>query len=75
MKRVAARAEIPRGFDPMLAFRYADEPARARLARALTPEGMRARLRETRALLLAPGSSELAELVESDPLRLTQLAF
>lgn len=75
VKRVAARAEIPRGFDPMLAFRYADGPARERLARALTPEGMRARLRETRALLLAPGSSELAELVESDPLRLTQLAF
>lgn len=75
VKRVAARAEIPRGLDPMLAFRYADGPARARLAQALTPEGMRVRLRETRALLLAPGSSELAELVESDPLRLTQLAF
>jgi len=75
VKRVAARAEIPRGFDPMLAFRYADAPARDRLAKALTPEGMRARLRETRALLLAPGSSELGELVETDPLRLTQLAF
>lgn len=75
VKRVAARAEIPRGVDPMLAFRYADGPARERLARALTPEGMRARLRETRALLLAPGSSELAELVEGDPLRLTQLMF
>jgi hypothetical protein len=75
VKRVAARAEIPRGFDPMLAFRYADARARARLAKALTPEGMRARLRETRALLLAPGSSELAELVATDPLRLTQLAF
>ena len=29
MLRVAARAEIPRGFDPMLAFRYADAPDRA----------------------------------------------
>ncbi len=75
VKRVAARAEIPRGVEAMLAFRYADAPARARLAQTLTPEGMRTRLRETRALLLAPGSSELAELVESDPLRLTQLAF
>ena len=60
VKRVAARAEIPRGFDPMLAFRYADAPARERLAKALTPEGMRARLREScgsRKADAAPGAS------------------
>ncbi|MFO0756633.1 MAG: MMPL family transporter [Byssovorax sp.] len=75
VERASAHAEVPRGLDPMLAFRYADRAAEERLARALTPEGMRARLRETRALLLAPGSSALAETVTADPLRLTQLAF
>lgn len=75
VKRATARAEIDRPLAPMLAFRYADESARARLAAALTPEGMRARLRETRAMLLAPGSSALAEVIAEDPLRLTQLTF
>ncbi len=75
VERATARAEVPRGLDPMLAFRYADREAQARLAAALTPEGMRARLRETRAMLLAPGSSALAETIAQDPLRLSQLAF
>ena len=59
----------------MLAWRYADPDARRRIEAALTPQGMRLRLRETRALLLAPGSGALAEVVAKDPLRLAQLAF
>lgn len=71
----ADHAELPRPLEPMLAWRHADAAARQRLAQALTPEGMRARLRESRAMLLAPGSGVIAELLATDPLRLTQLAF
>jgi predicted RND superfamily exporter protein len=75
VKRVADHADLSRPLDPMMAWRYADPAGRQRLARALGPEGMRARLAETRALLLAPGSGALAEIVAQDPLRLAQLAF
>ncbi len=75
VKRAADHADLSRPLDPMLAWRYADPGGRARIAAALTPEGMRARLHETRALLLAPGSGALAEVVAQDPLRLSQLAF
>ena len=75
VKHVADHADLSRPLDPMMAWRYADPGGRARMAAALTPEGMRARLRETRALLLAPGSGALAEVVTQDPLRLSQLAF
>jgi predicted RND superfamily exporter protein len=75
VKQATAHAEVSRSLEPMLAFRYADAAVQARLARALTPEGMRERLRETRAMLLAPGSSALAEVIVADPLRLTQLTF
>lgn len=57
------------------AWRYAGPRARARLEEALTEQGMRTRLRETRALLLAPGASELASLVEEDPLRLAAIPW
>ncbi|MEZ4312392.1 MAG: MMPL family transporter [Polyangiaceae bacterium] len=59
----------------MLAWRHADTRARERLAKALSPEGMRARLAETRAMLLAPGSSAMAETIAEDPLRLAQAVF
>lgn len=74
--RIAAdRIDASRSLDPMLAFRHADAKAYKKLASALTPEGMRARLRETRAMLLAPGSGAAAEIIAQDPLRLAQLVF
>ncbi len=56
--------------DPTLAWTFADDEQRKALAEALTDEGMRARLEETRALLLMPGSSGLSSLIKHDPLRL-----
>lgn len=74
--RVAAdRIDASRSLDPMLAFRHADARAREKLAQTLTPEGMRARLAETRAMLLAPGSGAAAEVIAEDPLRLAQIVF
>ena len=61
--------------DPTLAWRYAGPGARARLAAALTPEGMRARLEGTRALLLAPGGSGAEDWLARDPLRLATLPW
>lgn len=69
------------GFDaephlsPMLVWRNADAPARARLEKALTPEGMRARLQTSRDMLLAPGAGAAAERIAKDPLRLSQLLY
>jgi hypothetical protein len=73
--RAADHAEMGRPLDPMLAFRHASFAAQQQLAFALSPAGMRARLRESRALLLAPGAGALAEVLAKDPLRLAQLAF
>lgn len=50
----------------------ADAPLRRELAALLEPSAMRARLAETRALLLAPGSAALAPTLARDPLRLGQ---
>ncbi|HEU4533211.1 MAG TPA: hypothetical protein VFS00_03800, partial [Polyangiaceae bacterium] len=50
-------------------------PAFDALARALEPEPMRARLAETRSLLLAPGGGALGAWVRRDPLRLGQLTL
>lgn len=69
------RLDTSRQLDPWLVWRHANAPVRARLAAALTPEGMRARLRESRAMLAMPGSGALAELIARDPLRLAQIAF
>jgi hypothetical protein len=69
------------GFDaephlgPMLVWRNADAAARERLAQALTPEGMRARLKTSRDMLLAPGAGAAAERIAKDPLRLAQLLY
>jgi predicted RND superfamily exporter protein len=71
----ADRIVVPPQLEPMLAFRYADTVGLERLREALSPEGMRTRLRESRALLLAPGSGALASLLARDPLRLGALAL
>ncbi len=61
--------------DPWLTWRHASAAVRARLALALTPEGMRARLGESRNMLALPGSGGVVEILERDPLRLGQIAF
>ncbi len=62
--------------DATLAWAFAGPLARARLAQLVTPEGMRARLAETRALLLAPAGDEQAEAwLARDPLRLGQVPW
>ncbi len=75
--RVLDRAPAPTPpADPTLAWLYAGPDARARLRAVLTPEGMRARLAETRALLLAPAGAESAEAwLERDPLRMGQIPW
>jgi predicted RND superfamily exporter protein len=74
--RVAARVQAAaRSLDPTLAWAYAGPAARARLAEALTPEGMRKRLQETRTMLLAPGSGAAEEWLAKDPLRLAQIPW
>ncbi len=64
-----------KSLDPMLLFRHADARTSAALAAALEPAAMRARLADTRRMLLAPGASALAEVVQKDPLRLAQIVF
>jgi len=73
MDRVPAPAEPP---DPTLAWAYAGPRALERLAEAVTPAGMLARLEETRSLLLAPGGDPRAEgWLARDPLRLLQIPW
>jgi predicted exporter len=64
-----------KSLDPMLLFRHADAKTRDALLAALEPEAMRARLADTRRMLLAPGASALGEVVQKDPLRLAQIVF
>ncbi len=61
--------------DPTAAWRWAGPVAREKLAAALTEEGMRKRLRDTRALLLAPGAGDAEDLLARDPLRLAMIPF
>jgi predicted exporter len=61
--------------DPTAAWRFAGPRAREELARAVTEAGMRQRLRDTRALLLAPGASAIEETVARDPLRLAMIPW
>ena len=61
--------------DPTAAWRFAGPNARDELARAVTPEGMKKRLRDTRALLLAPGAGDVADKLARDPLRLTMIPW
>ncbi|MFO0617438.1 MAG: MMPL family transporter [Polyangiaceae bacterium] len=75
----ACRIELPsldRAVDPLALFRYADPTAMKALEEALTPEGMRARLAETKVLVgksLALG--EMRDYFLADPLRLSELAI
>jgi predicted RND superfamily exporter protein len=63
-------------FDPTLAWGFAGPETRARLATIVSPEGMRARLSETRDLLLAPATDvELQTWLARDPLRLAQVPW
>ncbi|NUP08523.1 MAG: MMPL family transporter [Polyangiaceae bacterium] len=71
----AARLEPGSRVEPLLSWRVADAEGRKRLAEALEPEAMRERLRETRKLLLAPGSSSSSDAIAKDPLRLTAIAY
>jgi uncharacterized protein len=64
-----------RSLDPTLAWAYAGPTARDRLAAALTPEGMKKRLEETRTMLLAPGAGSAEEWLARDPLRLAQIPW
>jgi predicted exporter len=74
--RVATRVRnADRSLDPTLAWAYAGPIARDRLAAALTPEGMKKRLDETRTMLLAPGSGSAEEWLARDPLRLAQIPW
>jgi predicted RND superfamily exporter protein len=74
--RVATRVRAAdRSLDPTLAWEYAGPVARERLAAALTPEGMKKRLQETRTMLLAPGSGAAEEWLARDPLRLAQIPW
>lgn len=61
--------------DPTAAWRFADPEAREKLAAALTEEGMRRQLLDTRALLLAPGAGDVEELIARDPLRLSMIPW
>jgi predicted exporter len=71
---VLDRAPSPgdlRSSDPTLAWILAGPQARARLATILTPEGMRRRIEETRAMLLAPAvGADVEAWLARDPLRL-----
>jgi uncharacterized protein len=61
--------------DPTLAWLYAGPTARDALRDALTPAGMQERLKGTRDLLLAPGSSDAEEWLAKDPLRLAMVPW
>ncbi len=65
-----ARAHDGDVADPTLGWAFADDATRAALAKALGDEGMRARLEETRALLLVPGGGAATAFLAHDPLRL-----
>jgi hypothetical protein len=75
--RVVDRAPTPSVLmDPTLAWLYAGPQARAKLASVLTSEGMRGRLEETRAMLLAPAADADAQAwLARDPLRLSQVPW
>jgi hypothetical protein len=64
-----------KSIDPTSAWKWAGPVARERLAYAVTDQGMRERLRETKSLLLAPGASEIAETIARDPLRLSAIPW
>ncbi|MEO7094486.1 MAG: MMPL family transporter, partial [Polyangiales bacterium] len=60
--------------DPTLVWAFADDAAQQELATALGDDGMRARLEETRAMLLVPGGGGASTYLAHDPLRLLGIA-
>lgn len=81
LKKASSVAQVLTGppagkaIDPTSAWKWAGPLARERLAHAVTEQGMRERLRETKTLLLAPGASEIAETLAKDPLRLSAIPW
>jgi predicted RND superfamily exporter protein len=75
VRSVVTSPPSPEPIGPTDAWRFAGPIARDRLAHAVTEEGMRERLRETRALLLAPGAGEAVDLLRRDPLRLAVIPW
>ncbi len=75
VRMATASLEASEQLDPLLVWRHADGPARARLKQALSPEGMESRLRTSRDMLLAPGAGAVSEQLAADPLRLRQALF
>jgi predicted RND superfamily exporter protein len=75
VRSVLTRSPSPRPPDPTEAWRFAGPVARDRLAHAVTEDGMRERLRDTHALLLAPGAGEGEALIAKDPLRLAMIPW
>lgn len=73
--QVLDEAPLPRDVDPTLAWGFAGPAARARLAAALTPSGMRARLDGTREMLMAPGITDAETWLARDPLRLATIPW
>lgn len=74
--RVASdRVESSGKLDPMLAWRHGDAKTRARLAEAMSEDGMRQRLKGSRAILVATVGGAANERIETDPLRLSQLLY
>ncbi|NUO51201.1 MAG: MMPL family transporter [Polyangiaceae bacterium] len=71
----SAKLEMGKAPEPLLIWRIADAGARERLAAALTPEGMRERLTESRTLLSAPGAAGMSEMIANDPLRLNEIVL
>ncbi|CAN5544839.1 hypothetical protein BH09MYX1_BH09MYX1_16260 [soil metagenome] len=61
--------------DPSLAWLYAGPAARARLANALSQNGMNERLAGSRELLLGPSATEAEEILTKDPLRLAAIPW
>lgn len=75
VRAVVDRVELDVPRDPTSAWAMAGPRARKQLREALEPDGMRARIADTRRLLLAPGAASIAASVRADPLRLRQLPF
>src|SRR5205085_1840899 len=81
LKKASSVAQVLTGppagrtIDPTSAWKWAGPIARERLAQAVTEQGMRERLRETKTLLLAPGASEVSEMISRDPLRLSAIPW
>ncbi len=71
---VLAGAPKP-SLDPTLAWMVAGPTARAKLAHALTPEGMKQRLAGSRELLMGPASGDAETILARDPLRLALIPW